>query len=615
MTRSGWPCRVTRAGPSRLLVFALVLISTLSAGAVAGVVAQEDPGEPVNVYGTAADEAGNPIPAGTTVNAVVDGKLADSLTVETAGEFGGPDAFDGQLAVNAGAGESMSFTIGDVNGPTALETVDLQNAGSVVAVNLTFPGETFADTADLVTLSLSLAETDIAVDGDTDATALATFEDDSKSEVTDSATVESLDPGVATVSGTTVVGESAGTATVQATYTVNGTTETDTADVTVETVSGNLTGLTLTVDTPTVANGETTAVDVTAQFSDGGETDATDSATVESLDPGVATVADGAALGVAAGTATIRATLNDGGVTVTDTAEVTVEQAAAELVGLTLLLTETTIETGETVGTSVTAQFDNGSEVAVTGAAAVESRDSTVATVVEGAVTGESAGTATVTAEYEGVSDETELTVEAAGGADFEVAVDAPATAATGETLTVTVTVTNAGDAVGTTTLTYEFGGAKTEQTLTLAAGVTESITLSAEAPDGAGEFNHTVGTADSSDTATTTVESDDPDDGTGDDGSDDDGSDGDGSSDDESDGDGTGDDGSDGDGSDGDGSSDDGSGDDGSDGDGSDGDGSDGDGSDGDGGDGNDGFGSGFGVLVVVCAVSGLLVVGHRVW
>jgi len=202
--------------------------------ALPGVAAQDDPGEPVNIYGSVADETGTPAPVGTTINAVVDGEVEDSLTVDDAGSFGGPDAFAERLVVNTGAGETVTFTVAGVAGPTAAETVALGEAGSVVEVNLTFPGETFAESADLAGVSLSLGQTSIGVGATTGAAVTANFTDDSQTDVTDVATVESLDPDVATVSGTTIVGESPGTATIQASYTVDGSKATDTVEVTVE---------------------------------------------------------------------------------------------------------------------------------------------------------------------------------------------------------------------------------------------------------------------------------------------------------------------------------------------------------------------------------------------
>jgi hypothetical protein len=202
--------------------------------ALPGVAAQDDPGDPVNIYGSVADETGTPAPVGTTINAVVDGEVEDSLTVDDAGSFGGPDAFAERLVVNTGAGETVTFTVAGMTGPTAAETVALGEAGSVVEVNLTFPAETFAESADLAGVSLLLGQTSIGVGSTTGAAVTANFTDDSQTDVTDVATVESLDPDVATVEEGAITAQSPGTATIQASYTVDGSKATDTVEVTVE---------------------------------------------------------------------------------------------------------------------------------------------------------------------------------------------------------------------------------------------------------------------------------------------------------------------------------------------------------------------------------------------
>jgi len=89
--------------PRRVTALLAVAVGIALAGATLGAVAADDPGEPVNIYGTATDEADNPVPEGTTVYALVDGEVEDSLTVTESGAFGGPDPFDDRLVVNTGA--------------------------------------------------------------------------------------------------------------------------------------------------------------------------------------------------------------------------------------------------------------------------------------------------------------------------------------------------------------------------------------------------------------------------------------------------------------------------------------------------------------------------------
>ncbi len=122
----------------------------------------------------------------------------------------------------------MVFTVDGVDGPTAFETFALGESDDVVEVNLTFPGETFAESPDPTGLLLSLAETTLDVGTTTAATVTATFEDGTESNVTEVAGLESLDTDVATVSDGAIVGEATGTAEIRAEYTAEGTTVTET---------------------------------------------------------------------------------------------------------------------------------------------------------------------------------------------------------------------------------------------------------------------------------------------------------------------------------------------------------------------------------------------------
>jgi len=87
------------------------------------------------------------------------------------------------------------------------------------------------------------------------------------------------------------------------------------------------------------------------------------------------------------------------------------EDEAAELESIDLELDDTTIEEGETTTATVTANFDDGSTETVTDEADIESLNQGVATVDGNTITGESAGDATIEAEFDGEQDTVELTV------------------------------------------------------------------------------------------------------------------------------------------------------------------------------------------------------------
>jgi hypothetical protein len=113
-----------------IMIIALIVVGLVAgAGAVAG---QDDPpGEPVNFYGEAEFDDGQPVPDGTTIVAVVDGDVEDTINVSSAGQYGGPDAFDNKLATSTGAGEQVSFHINGPDGPAAIEgPVGLEDGGT-----------------------------------------------------------------------------------------------------------------------------------------------------------------------------------------------------------------------------------------------------------------------------------------------------------------------------------------------------------------------------------------------------------------------------------------------------------------------------------------------------
>ena len=128
-----------RIGPRRgaAIAVALLAASVALCGAFVGPVAADDaPDEPASFYGPATDEAGDPIPSGETVVAVVDGDVRDSIVVDPDGEYGGSGAFEGKLRVDSGAGDEVTFRLGGPDGPIGGST---ELEPGVFEVPLTFP--------------------------------------------------------------------------------------------------------------------------------------------------------------------------------------------------------------------------------------------------------------------------------------------------------------------------------------------------------------------------------------------------------------------------------------------------------------------------------------------
>jgi len=106
--------RSTRNTGRTLLTVAMVVCLVLWAPVtVVGVGAAQQEGDqpstPASYYGNVTID-GEPAPAGTEIEAVVDGELKGNITIGEAGEYGGPDALDEKLLVsNATNGSEVRF--------------------------------------------------------------------------------------------------------------------------------------------------------------------------------------------------------------------------------------------------------------------------------------------------------------------------------------------------------------------------------------------------------------------------------------------------------------------------------------------------------------------------
>lgn len=147
----------------------------------------------------------------------------------------------------------------------------------------------------------------------------------------------------------------------------------------------NVTGVTLNKETTSIFVGDTETLTATVA-----PDNATNKAvTWSSSNENVATVANGVVTGVAAGTATITVTTEDG----EKTASCVVTVSPVTVTGVTLDKTEISLEKGGTTALTATVEPSNATNKIVTWT----SSDNAVATVVDGIVTAESAGEATIT--------------------------------------------------------------------------------------------------------------------------------------------------------------------------------------------------------------------------
>jgi len=258
-------------------------------------------------------------------------------------------------------------------------------------------------------LRVSPATATIAVAATTNFVATLAFSDGSTQDVTATAAWSSSATGVASVSAGRVVGAGAGTATITAT--ASGFTAT--ATVTVTAVPPGIVALTMTPAGGTLDVGATQSVTVTARFADGSTQDVTAQASYSSTSTGVATVSGGTVSGVAAGTATILATYNG----LSTSGVWTVRTPTPTVTSILVTLTPNAIDVAGTANAIATAVYSDGRRVDVTAQATWASAATAVATVqtAQGRVVvrGVSAGTASVSALFSGVTGAATITVRA----------------------------------------------------------------------------------------------------------------------------------------------------------------------------------------------------------
>ena len=311
-------------------------------------------------------------------------------------------------------------------------------AGSVT-INATYGG--FSATAALTVTSPPVvkslvilpATATIHVGQDQPFTATAFYSDGTSATVTGTATWSSSDatvavmsvagggrggfPGGGVLGGATATGLAIGTATVSASYTENGVTLTGTAVLTV--TDPPLLSLEITPTNPTVSLlSPNQAFVATAIFTDYSTRNVTAAATWSSSDGTVAVVSNaggtiGRATGLKAGTSTITASY--GGMS----ASTTLTVVAKKVTSIQVTPTNPTAVLGINQPFVATAVYDDNTTGAVTGASTWTSSDPTVASVgtaggTAGVATPIKAGTTTVTANYQGVSGTSVLTVSTA---------------------------------------------------------------------------------------------------------------------------------------------------------------------------------------------------------
>ncbi|ABC82483.1 Ig-like domain-containing protein [Anaeromyxobacter dehalogenans] len=256
-------------------------------------------------------------------------------------------------------------------------------------------------------ISVSPAATTLAAGFTQRLTAIATFSDGSKRDVTATAAWESSAPAAAAVTGGEVTGVAPGAATVGARWSgLRGT-----AEVTV--TSAVLQSVVVTPPFPSLPLGADLQLAATGLFSDGSARDVTAEAAWESAAPATAAVpSPGLVHPVAPGDAAVSATLE--GVRGATTVSVT----AATLEALDVYPGAATLARGTSTAFTAVATYSDGTAADLTAQAAWAASGPEVTLSAPGpegvVVTGAAEGTATVTAAFGGLTSAATVTVTAA---------------------------------------------------------------------------------------------------------------------------------------------------------------------------------------------------------
>jgi uncharacterized protein YjdB len=343
-----------------------------------------------------------------------------------AGGGGGPGGGRGETATAVAVGTTtITATYQGVSGSTTLTVTD----------------------ATLVSIEVTPTNPTLTVNGIQQLTATGIYSDNTSQDVTGQATWISSAPGVAAV--TTggggpggggrgrVTALAAGSATISAN--LNGLTGSTTVTVT----DATIVSIQINPTSPSIAVGTRQNFTATAIYSDNTSQNVTGRATWISSTPAVASVstggpARGQALALTAGTTTISATID--GVTGTTTLTVT----DAKLTSIQITPFSPTLPIGFTANLIATGVYSDNTTRDLTGQATWTSSDAAVAAVSDagatrGLLTPVSAGKATITATYQGVSGSDDVVVSAATLSSIKVT---PATATIGVRATQPFTAT-----------------------------------------------------------------------------------------------------------------------------------------------------------------------------
>ncbi len=445
--------------------------------------------------------AGDPsIVAGTSTSLTATGNFSDGSTQDISDSVSWQSSNAGIVAVDASNGDAVSAN-GIAVGSASI-TAELNGQSDTVNISVT--------NAVLESIAVTPLTATLVAGTQRQFTATGSYSDGSTQSLNANVSWQSSNTSVASVGDDAADGGLA-TAVEAGETTISATLDGISGSANLTVTGAELASIAVTPVDTTIAAGTEQRFTAVGRFSDNTTQDLTDAAVWSSSNENVAAISnadgrEGLATARREGPTTITASLNG----VSGSTELTV--GPQTLVSIDVTPTNPTVVSGTTQQFTATGNYSNGNTQNLTNDVSWQSSNSAVATITgTGLATADAAGSSTITASMDGISDDTNLTVTVAELRSLQISPDAP-TVTLGETrqltatgtysddstqdLTTTVTwgpassniasVSNADDSaglatassVGTVTVSATSGGISDETVLTVVDRVLESLTV-----------------------------------------------------------------------------------------------------------------------------------------
>jgi len=264
------------------------------------------------------------------------------------------------------------------------------------------------NTGNLVSITIRQGNISIAQGTSTTLNAVGLFNDGSTRDISNQVTWSSSNPSFATVQSTgRAQSVSPGVTTITAALGVRS------ASISLTVTNATIVSISVAPSITSIALGTQLSFTATGSFSDSSTQTITSNVTWTSSDSTVATMSTSGAKGIATTTGTGTATISAALGAVTGTAQLNV--TSASLASISLTPATSILAPASTIQWTAVGTFSDGTTQNVSTIANWSTSSSSIATVTSyGAVTGQSAGTAVITASLQGISGTANIVVESA---------------------------------------------------------------------------------------------------------------------------------------------------------------------------------------------------------